>query len=80
MINNQIAGTLVLLKGRFEVFQKAIQHHEKIEILKEYTDENGDECVHFYLEVTSVVTLLFIFHAGIELGSNSMAEALTNIK
>lgn len=78
MINNQIAGTLVLLKSRFETFQKAIQHHEKIEILKEYTDEDGNDCVHFYLEITSVVSLLFIFHAGIELGSDSMAKAFIN--
>ena len=78
MINNQIAGTLVLLKSRFEAFQKAIQHHEKIEILKEYIDESGDECVHFSVEITSLISVLFIFHAGIELGSNSMAKALIN--
>jgi hypothetical protein len=78
MINNSVVGTLVLLKSRFEVFQKAIQHHEKIEIIKEYTDENGEECVHFHIEVTSVISLLFVFHAGIELGSESMAKALIN--
>ena len=78
MINNSVAGTLVLLKSRFEIFQKAIQHHEKLEIIKEYTDENGDECVHFQIEVTSVISLLFVFHAGIELGSESMAKALIN--
>jgi len=76
MINNLVAGTLVLLKSRFEIFQKAIQHHEKIEIIKEYTDESGDEYVHFQIEVTSVISLLFVFHAGVEFGSESMAKAL----
>ena len=78
MHNNLVAGTLVLGKDRFEVFRKAIKDFEKIEIIKEHTDDDGGgEYVHFYFEITSVVSILSIFHAGIDLGSKTMANALT---
>lgn len=78
MTNHLVAGTLSISKDRFEAFKNAIQHHEKIEILKTHTDDDGDEYIHFYIEITSVLSLLYIFHAGMNLGSEAMAKALLN--
>jgi hypothetical protein len=78
MHNHLVAGTLALGKDRFETFRNAIKDFEKIEVIKEDTDEDDKEYVHFYFEITSVVSILSIFHAGIDLGSKTMANALTD--
>ena len=65
---------MIMMKHRFEYVQNVMG--ERVSIIKEETDAQGDEWVYFSVNINASFDMLDFFHAGIQCGFDSRGGKL----
>ena len=71
MQTNQLEGTLIVSSDRFPFIQQELG--SAVEVVKEYTSEDGRACIQFYFKLVNALEVLSLFHAGVSCGCKEMA-------